>query len=125
MAKRYEKEIEEILEQAGEFGSHKPINNCKGIVGILWGYIVQSIGGKSLVLTPGRIMITSVLLLMVGLISNSFIHGVGAWIAWIGFLLFIVGYASFLIRPKRIEKRWRGQLIDDRPESFWKRFTRR
>ena len=39
MAKRYEKEIEEILEQAGEFGSHKPINNRKGIVGILWGIL--------------------------------------------------------------------------------------
>ena len=125
MAKRYEKEIEEILKQAGDIGPHGLNNYRKGVLGILWGYIVQSVGGKSLVLTPGRIMMTSVLLLMVGLISNSFIHGIGAWIAWLGFILFIVGYASFLIRPKRVEKRWRGQPIDDRPESFWKRFTRR
>lgn len=125
MAKRYEKEIEEILKQAGDIGPHGLNNHRKGVLGILWGYIVQSVGGKSLVLTPGRIMMTSVLLLMVGLISNSFIHGIGAWIAWLGFILFIVGYASFLIRPKRVEKRWRGQPIDDRQESFWKRFTRR
>jgi len=125
MAKRYEKEIEEILKQAGDIGPHGLNNYRKGVLGILWGYIVQSVGGKSLVLTPGRIMMTSVLLLMVGLISNSFVHGIGAWIAWLGFILFIVGYASFLIRPKRVEKRWRGQPIDDTSESFWKRFTRR
>ena len=45
--------------------------------------------------------------------------------AWGGLVLFIVGYAMFFIRPRKFEKRWRGQPIDDSGEKFWDRLRRR
>jgi len=125
MARRYEEEIEDILKQAGEIGSVGPTKRRKGFFVLLLSYVTQSVGGRNWSITPGRIILTAAALLLVGLLLQSSIPGIGALMAWGGLALFIVGYAMFFIRPRKFEKRWRGQPIDDSGEKFWDRLRRR
>jgi len=46
-------------------------------------------------------------------------------LAWAGLLIFIVGYGMVLAKPPKIEKRWRGQSMEENGESLWNRFLRR
>ena len=49
------------------------------------------------------------------------------WILiWVGLALLVFGYLLFFITPRNvsIEKRWRGESIEDAPESSWDRFKR-
>jgi len=126
MSNRYQREIEEILQQAGELGTGKGRRGGrKGLLNLLRGYVAQSIGGRNLSITPGRVMLVAVALLLSALIMTSAIPGLVGPLAWAGLLLFIVGYAMFFIRPGKVDKRWRGQPIDDRGERWWERFRRK
>ena len=42
---------------------------------------------------------------------------------WVGLALLVVGYLLFFVTPRNIsmEKRWRGERIEDSPESLWDR----
>ncbi len=46
-------------------------------------------------------------------------------LGWGGFVLFITGYVMFFIRPKSVEKRWRGEVIEIRGESWINKISRR
>ena len=95
------------------------------MLGLLRRYIVQSIGGKTWSITPGRVMLVAIVLLLSALIMTFSVPGMVGPLAWAGLLQFIVGYAMFFIKPSKIEKRWRGQPIDDRGERWWERFRRK
>jgi hypothetical protein len=126
MSQRYQKEIEDILRQAGDLGSGgRPRGPRGGFLWLVWRYIRGSIGGKHWSITPGRVMLIAVSLLLSALIMQAAIPGLVGPLAWGGLILFIVGYAMFFIRPRRVEKRWRGQPIDDSGESWWARFRRK
>ncbi|MDP6064192.1 MAG: hypothetical protein QGI49_05310 [SAR202 cluster bacterium] len=126
MSNRYQREIEEILQQAGELGNGQGNRGGReGLFGLLRRYIAQSIGGKTWSITPGRVMLVAMVLLLSALIMTSSVPGMVGPLAWAGLLLFIVGYAMFFIKPSKIEKRWRGQPIDDRGERWWERFRRK
>ena len=45
---------------------------------------------------------------------------------WVGLALLVLGYLLFFISPRNIsiEKRWRGESIEDVPDSPWGRFKR-
>ena len=126
MPKRYQEEIEEILQQAGELrsggGRRGP---TKGFPSLVWRYVAKSIGGKTWSITPGRVMLVAIALLLSALVMQGAGPGIVAPLAWAGLLLFIVGYAMFFIRPRGVEKRWRGQPIDDRGERWWERLRRK
>ena len=49
----------------------------------------------------------------------------GSLLSMAGLLLFIVGYGMFFLQPRDIEKRWRGQPIDQEVDSWWNRFRRK
>jgi hypothetical protein len=126
MSNRYQREIEEILQQAGELGDGKgQRGGRRGLFGLLRGYVAQSIGGKTWSITPGRVMLVAVALLLSALIMTAAVPGMVGPLAWAGLLLFIVGYAMFFIKPSKVEKRWRGQPIDDHGERWWERFRRK
>jgi len=49
------------------------------------------------------------------------------WILiWVGLALLVLGYLLFFITPRSVsmEKRWRGESIEDAPETQWDRFKR-
>ncbi len=70
-------------------------------------------------------MLTGFVLLLSGLLLQVFGLGTIGLLAWVGLLVFIIGYGMVLARPPKIEKRWRGQLTDDPKESWFGRVRRR
>ena len=125
MPKRYEEEIEEILKQVGEVDPG-PVRRRRGFLGLLGAYVFRLLGGGTWAITPGRVMLTAGVVLLLGLLMPMLVQAsIWAWLAWGGLILFIVGYAMFFIRPRKVEKRWRGQPIDDGDESLWERLKRR
>ena len=128
MPQRYQREIEEILQQAGDLGADEaPKRRPRmGFARLVWDYFKQSIGGSALSITPGRVMLAAVLILLAALVLNvATPFGLVGLLAWIGFILFIVGYAMFFIKPRPVEKRWRGNVIQYEDESLWNRIRKR
>ncbi len=128
MSERYQREIEEILQEAGDLESAGGRTGARPSFWLLArSYIAQSLGGKRWALSPGRVMLVAVSLLLAALVLRSALPGVGVVgpLAWAGLLLFIVGYGLFFIKPPKIEKRWRGQPLDEGGESLWSRLRRR
>lgn len=129
MSNKYQREIEEILQQAGDLGTGGgPSRPPKqGFVGLVWSYFKESVGGNVLSITPSRVMLGGVLILLAALVLNLATPGFGlvGLLAWLGFILFIVGYALFFIKPKQFEKRWRGDVIQYQDESLWDKIRRR
>lgn len=124
MPQKYQKEIEEILQQAGDLGLSEPPKPRRKLSfrRLAWDYFKQSIGGSAFSVTPGRIMLGAVLILLAALVLNLATPGFGivGLLAWLGFILFIVGYAMFFIKPKPVQKRWRGDVIEyQQGESLW------
>jgi hypothetical protein len=126
MSERYKKEIEEVLKQAGELGtsSGRP-RRQRSLWGLIWLQVAQSVGGRTWSITPGRVMLTAVALLLGALIVRSFAPGIVGLLFWAGLVLFIVGYAMFFVRPKTVEKRWRGQSIEYDGSTWWDRFRKK
>jgi hypothetical protein len=126
MSEKYKKEIEDILRKAGETGSVGPRRGFgRSIPRLIWFQLAESIGGKGWSLSPGRVMLIAVALLLTALIFGSFAPSLVGVLAWSGLILLIVGYAMFFIRPKRPEKTWRGRRLDDGEDSWWKRIRRK
>ena len=126
MSERYKREIEEILQQAGELSSEGNAGARRpSLLRLVWLHLAQSLGGKTLSLSPGRVMLFGLILLLSALISQAFFAGLVGILAWAGLIFLIIGYGMFFIRPPRIEKRWRGQRIDYDGESWWGRFRRK
>ena len=120
MAERYKREIEEILQQAGELGTGNGARRSRpGLPRLILQQLTQSVGGKAWSLTPGRVMIGAVVLLLAALFLGI------SLLAWAGLVLFIIGYAMFFVRPRKVEKLWRGQPIDDTGETWWNRIRRK
>lgn len=122
MPSRYEKEIEDILEKAGDFGA-EPVKGApkkprsRSVRRLVWLYVRQSLSGKPWSVSPGRVMLIGFVLLLSTLLVMQFVDGVAGYLAWAGLLLCIIGYGMFLARPPSAEKRWRGKPIDTERRS--------
>ncbi len=128
MPKKYQQEIEEILQQAGDLGTGGgPSRPPKqGFVTMVWNYFKQSISGSPFSITPGRVMLGGALILLAALVLNVTTGaGLVGLLGWLGFILLIVGYAMFFIKPKPVEKRWRGDVIQFEDESVWDKIRKR
>lgn len=123
MSDRYKREIEDILRQSGELGSGKGGRRRRSLLGLVWQQVVQSLSGKALSITPGRVILTAVVLFVLALMAGSLTAGLAPLLGFAGLILFIVGYAMFFIKPPQTEKRWRGQPIKY-GGSWWSRFRR-
>ena len=118
MPNRYEKEIEDILERAGDFGG-KPGDKggapkkprSRSVRRLVWLYARQSLSGGLWSFSPGRVMLIGFVLLLSTLLIMPFVDGVAGYLAWAGLLLCIIGYGMFLARPPSVEKRWRGRPL--------------
>ena len=72
MPERYQKEIEEILRQAGDLSSDaRPRRSQDGLFRLIRLQLSQSFGGKRWSLTPGRVMLVGVVLTLAGLVLGS------------------------------------------------------
>jgi|TARA_B100001245_G_scaffold234372_1_gene219784 hypothetical protein len=132
MQDKYQKEIEEILKNAGEVApeqsrseSEKPLEdrpraaqraaeaNKPEVT-----YSPSSGGWPTI--TPGKILITGLVVFIVTALLQIWV------LIWVGLALLVFGYLLFFITPRNInmEKRWRGESIETPPGSPWDRIKR-
>lgn len=125
MAERYQREIEEILEEAGERPPARPPKRARPPRR----RPARRERGYSLVPTPGRIAFAGAAAIAAALALNL-LDAPGATIfLWAGVALLVAAYAAYFMKPRRtVERRWRGQLMDAPPEPgplsrLWRRIT--
>jgi hypothetical protein len=126
MSEKYQQEIEEILKESGELVPSSRSGKTRfDLWRLIQLYATNSLGGKIWSLTPGRVIVAAVSLLLLALLFARVVPGIGGPVALAGLLLFIIGYGMFFVQPRGIEKRWRGQLVDQEDNSWWDRFRRK
>ena len=126
MSDRYKREIEEILRQAGDMTGGPEFRRRQSLPRLAWIQLRDTFGGKGWSLSPGRVMLIAVGLLLSALVFRAMVPGgVVALLGWAGLVLLIVGYAMFFVRPREFEKRWRGRPVDDSGEPWWQRLRRK
>ena len=122
MPEKYKKEVEEILEQAGvPQGRGMAHRRGPSFRQLIWMYAGKALGGRTWAITPGRVMIAAVVVLLLALVLRA-----GPMMGLVGLLLFIVAYAMFFMRPgNRAEKRWRGRAVEEEGGGWWDRIRGR
>ena len=124
MSERYQREIDEILNKIGDLPPHSAGAKKRSFFGAMLAAIGGFLGGRGWNLSPGRIMLGSVVLLLVALLFRASMPGLVAPIAWAAVVIFILGYALFFIQPHpSYERRWRGRPIEG-PPTWRERFRR-
>ena len=121
MSERYQREIEEILGKVNEGPQKRAKPGNRSLLGAIGALAGRFLGGRGWHLSPGRIMLGSLSLLLVAVLFKASMPGLWAPIAWVAIVAFILGYALFFINPDAAyEKRWRGRVIEVAP-SWWAR----
>ena len=110
---KYRREIEEILERVNEnlpAGGGKKARVARRPAVAKAPRAPRGGAGLSALFTPGRLVVGGVVLLLAALIIGSSIP------FWIGLAAIVAAYFAFFTKPRRpVEKRWRGQSIEDPP----------
>lgn len=131
MPDKYQKEIEEILKNAGEVAPEesvqeqdKPLEDRPRAVRQASrpnkASASYSPRGRWPSITPGKILMTGLVVFIITALLQLWV------LIWLGLALLVLGYLLFFVGPRNIniEKRWRGESIEDPPESPWDRFKR-
>ena len=123
MPEKYEREIEEILAKSSK-GS-KRSNTSKSLLNMIFRYLNQSVSVRNFKISPGRIMLIGICLLLLSLIIRTFAPTWTSFFAWTGLLILILGYFLFFLGSKNSapEKRWRGRPIETK-SNWTDRFKR-
>lgn len=133
MAQRYQREIEEILDKVNE--EQPAEGGTKRATGRRREPQPKKPPGNSSIFgsfnfSPARLLVIGVLLLFAALVLNGPAPAFAAPAAWLGIGLLVTAYILFFTKPRRtVERRWRGQVIEDQPqegplERFWRWLTR-
>tara|TARA_B100001123_G_scaffold52572_1_gene55056 strand:+ start:20803 stop:21270 length:468 start_codon:yes stop_codon:yes gene_type:complete len=109
MAEKYQREIEEILNQIGdeEFYDTKTSRNE---------FQQKATSRLSRILPSGSrpVWLLFASLFVSCMVISATIPGIIGPILWLGLIIFLVGYTRvFLTSNNKEEKRWRGRVIDD------------
>ena len=127
MPEKYQDEIEEILKKVGEVA---PGNTPKEVDWPLEDRSTllkdspparspnQGSMGRWPSLTPGKIMLTGVVVFLVGIIFFQ-------PLIWLGLGMLVVAYLLYFVSPRSgsDEKRWRGRVVVE-PRTAWQRVKR-
>ncbi len=129
MSERYQREIEEILSQAGESAPVERSGKGRGVP-LMPSFLRAGKGpGNRTFLSSGRLMFIGLALLLSAILISAIFPGFLGPIVWLSLIFFILGYVLFFARPSAgPEKRWRGRVIEqDRPSGsggLWRRVRR-
>ena len=130
MPEKYKDEIEEILKRAGEAAPSKTPNESErhsedrprgreSRESVVSRQAPASRAKRRPSITPGKLMLLGVILLIVGFKFWPLI--------WVGLAFLAGGYMMYFVAPRTIsyEKRWRGRSVEeDAPRSQWDRLKR-
>ena len=122
VSSKYQREIEEILQKAGDIGGGRKPKSASsgksiGFFRLVWLYVRQSLGGRFWSISPGRVMLLGFVLLLSALLVIPLVGGRAGLLGWAGLIIFIIGYGMVLVRPPKVQKKWRGEPIEE--ESSW------
>ena len=129
MSERYQREIEEILSQAGETAPVERSKKGRGVP-IMPSFLRSGREpGTRNRLSSGRLMLIGLALLLSAILVSAIFPGFLGPIVWLSLIFFILGYVLFFARPSGgPEKRWRGRVIEhDRPAGsggLWRKVQR-
>ena len=127
MSERYQREIEEILREAGEHTPTKePERPRKRSPLSAFGGIGRGVAGL-IYRSSSRLLVIGAVLLLLAILVSVILPGFIGPLFWLGLILFILIYALYFARPSSsLEKRWRGRAIEQSPseDSAWSRFQR-
>jgi hypothetical protein len=131
MSDKYQQEIEEILRNAGEVAPDEAVGEMERPLddrpkalrqasNAKTTQVADSPRGRWPTITPGKILLTGLFVFIVTALLQIWV------LIWVGLALLVVGYLLFFVTPRSIsvEKRWRGESLEDPPESPWNRFKR-
>ena len=129
MPDQYQKEIEDILKKAEADAPLPPGQSRRSLRGMVWQYTRQSLNSTAWGISPGKIMLAALAILLAGIVLRYMIPALSI-LLWLSLILFIVGYGMIFLRPSKSRgerKMWRGRYIDDEPSgnSWWGRFRRK
>ena len=112
MPEKYELEIEEILAKSSK--TSKRSDTSKSFLNMLFKYLNQSVRVRNFKISPGRIMLVGICLLLLSLIIRTFAPTWTSFFAWTGLLILILGYFLFFLGSKNSapQKIWRGRPIE-------------
>ncbi len=118
MPRRYEKEIEEILNR-----DDRRARRTERVRSVTRRVTVTP---RRLSFSSGKLMLAGVLLIAAGWIFKPLF----VLLASVGALLFVAGYIAYFARSRTqpVEKRWRGEVVnfpDSWPNRFRRLFSRR
>lgn len=123
MSEKYQREIEHLLGSIQELPPKETKKNLRNFSRRLLATPGQLWDGDRMALSPGKVILSSLILILIAILFKASMPGLVAPIAWIAVVLFIAGYAMFFINPsKTYEKRWRGRPIEHEP-GWRERFT--
>ena len=126
MAKRYQREIEEILKQVNDTGSGGKESSESGGTKdkppsrLLRRNEEQVTSRRRSIRSPspGQFLLAGIALLVAAFVLRGAIPGVFGPMVWIGIGLFIVSYIAFFTRSQHPgDTRWRGRSIEDEPQN--------
>ena len=130
MPDQYQKEIEDILKRAEAEAPLPSGGSRRSLRGLVWQYTRQSLNSTAWGVSPGKIMLAALVILLAAFLLRPLVPGMFGLLAWAGLIIFIVAYGMVFLRPSKAEQRkmWRGRYIDDEAEggnSWWQGLKRR
>ena len=123
MPAKFEREIDEILEQAGSLkAKSRTRKHWWQSIAVPFGGLVAAGGGATRVASLGKVLfLTGVGLMVAGLVLRI------PWMAILGVALLVVAYVRAVVRGRGAfkevtgsEKTWRGRRIDTLPPGKWR-----
>ena len=122
MGRKYQKEIEEILEDSG-VSAPKFKRNSVSTLGSLKKFVNNRIQSTFTSISKSQIALAGLAILLVSLLFQSLISWALPIVGAIVMLVLLIAYFKAWSKPQQnYEKRWRGQAIDDgRRPSIWER----
>ena len=132
MSDQYQKEIEDILRKAEAEAPLPSANPRRSLRGMVWQYVRQSLNSKVWGVSPGKIMLAALAIVLAAFLLRPIVPGLFGLLAWAGLIIFIVAYGMVFLRPSKSpvdRKMWRGRYIDDDESdgtgSWWQGLKRR
>ena len=131
MPDQYEQEIEDILRQAEAEAPLPQPRSRQSLRGLVRQYARQSLNNNAWGISPGRIMLTALALILAAILLRPFLPSLFGLLAWAGLIIFIIAYGLFFVKPSRKypPKKWRGRYVEDEPTNLFTslkdKFTRR
>ena len=131
MHDQYQKEIEDILRKAEAEAPLPSERSRRSLRGMVWQYVRQSLNSKAWGVSPGKIMLVALAIVLAAFLLRPIVPGMFGLLAWAGLIIFIVAYGMVFLRPSKSpvdRKMWRGRYIDDEQggaNSWWQGLKRR